>query len=442
MIETTIKSAKNRLKECIKIYLQKDAGGNYLLPQNKQRPIYLEGPAGVGKTEIVRQAAMESGIGFVSYSMTHHNRQSAIGLPAIEEREFDGRTYKVTEYTMSEIVEAVWAEIRRGYKEGILFADEVNCVSETLTAAMLQFLQCKTFGPHAIPEGWIIVTAGNPSAYNKSARAFDAVTRDRLRTIRIKPDREAFLEYATSKGMHPIVIQYVQDHPAEFYHFDTQKGVQQIVTARAWEDLSHAIRAYEANDFPIDEGLVSEFLQYDKTATGFLTYYRTVHALLSREEIQSVLDGNQTPQTAEKLTGYNFQERWAVLICLLAALEYETGKVLEYVRVHDRRYEALKAGKPDASDKQDFKQHTAQLDGQLSAVRSKVDNMLSFIRATLGSAREAEIAINMMLENEAFQELSSYRRLDTLIEIYEEMSRARGEAMRKIQAWSAQNVPT
>lgn len=233
MMDVTIKEAKSRLSECAHIYLLEDASGNYVLPQNKQRPIYLEGPAGVGKTEIVRQVAQEAGIGFVSYSMTHHNRQSAIGLPAIVEKEMAGRSYKATEYTMSEIVAQVWQAVEGGAKEGILFADEVNCVSETLTAAMLQFLQNKTFGPHAIPEGWLIVAAGNPPEYNKSVRSFDAVTRDRLRTIRIRPDSKIWLEYAIQKGMHPVVIQYVADHPSEFYHFGTEKGQQQIVTARA-----------------------------------------------------------------------------------------------------------------------------------------------------------------------------------------------------------------
>ena len=41
------------------------------------------------------------------------------------------------------------------------------------------FLQCKTFGNHKIPDGWLIVAAGNPPEYNKSVREFDVVTMDR-----------------------------------------------------------------------------------------------------------------------------------------------------------------------------------------------------------------------------------------------------------------------
>ena len=75
----------------------------------------------------------------------------------------------VTEYTMSEIVASIYEKIQEsGLREGILFIDEINCVSETLAPAMLQFLQCKTFGSHKIPEGWLIVAAGNPPEYRKS----------------------------------------------------------------------------------------------------------------------------------------------------------------------------------------------------------------------------------------------------------------------------------
>ena len=75
---------------------------------------------------------------------------------------------------MSEIIASVYAKMEAtGLKEGILFIDEINCVSETLAPTMLQFLQCKTFGNQAVPAGWVIVAAGNPPEYNKSVRDFD-----------------------------------------------------------------------------------------------------------------------------------------------------------------------------------------------------------------------------------------------------------------------------
>ena len=148
---------RDRIKNTVQIYLQKDALGRYRLPLVHQRPIFLLGAPGLGKTAIMQQVADEMGLGLVSYSMTHHTRQSALGLPVIVEKEYGGKHYQVSEYTMSEIIASVYAKMEAtGLKEGILFIDEINCVSETLAPTMLQFLQCKTFGNQAVPAGWVM----------------------------------------------------------------------------------------------------------------------------------------------------------------------------------------------------------------------------------------------------------------------------------------------
>ena len=132
-------------------------------------PFYLEGNPGIGKTQMVGQVAQELGIGFVSFSITHHSRNTVLGLPVINE--VSGTKY--TEYTMSEIIAKVLACYESGKKEGILLLDEFNCMSDTIMPVMLSFLQTKNIGMHTLPEGWVIVLCGNPSSYNKSARKFD-----------------------------------------------------------------------------------------------------------------------------------------------------------------------------------------------------------------------------------------------------------------------------
>ena len=158
-----IRRAKEEIKNTIEAYLFRDQYGVYQIPVIRQRPVLLIGPPGVGKTQIMEQISQECRIGLVAYTITHHTRQSAIGLPFIQEKIFNGQRKAVTEYTMSEIVASIYEKIETtGLREGILFIDEINCVSETLAPAMLQFLQCKTFGNHKIPEGWVIVASGNP----------------------------------------------------------------------------------------------------------------------------------------------------------------------------------------------------------------------------------------------------------------------------------------
>ena len=198
-----IKRAKEEIKNTIEAYLLKDEWGEYVIPSIRQRPVLLVGPPGVGKTQIMEQIARECRIGLVAYTITHHTRQSAVGLPFIEKKVYGGREYSVTEYTMSEIVASVYNRMEEtGLSEGILFLDEINCVSETLAPAMLQFLQCKTFGTHRLPEGWILVAAGNPPEYNKSVREFDVVTLDRVKRIDVEPDLGVWKEYAKDRAIH------------------------------------------------------------------------------------------------------------------------------------------------------------------------------------------------------------------------------------------------
>ena len=128
-----IKQAKEEIKHTVQAYLSKDAFGEYKIPAVRQRPVLLIGPPGIGKTQIMEQIARECEIGLVAYTITHHTRQSAVGLPFIKEEQYGGKTYSVTEYTMSEIIASVYRKIEEsGRKEGILFIDEINCVSETL----------------------------------------------------------------------------------------------------------------------------------------------------------------------------------------------------------------------------------------------------------------------------------------------------------------------
>ena len=226
-----IRQAKQQIKNAMIAYFTKDEFGNYLLPPERQRPVFLLGAPGIGKTAIMEQIAQELEVGFVSYSMTHHTRQSALGLPFIATKTYDGVEYQVSEYTMSEIIASVYEAMEAtGRREGILFLDEINCVSETLAPTMLQFLQCKTFGNQAVPAGWVIVAAGNPPEYNKSVRDFDIVTLDRVRRMDIEPDLPVWKDYARAAHIHSAILSYLELHPQNFYQINADVDGTQFLS--------------------------------------------------------------------------------------------------------------------------------------------------------------------------------------------------------------------
>lgn len=227
-----IKQAKEQIKNTMTAYFTKDARGNYVMPLYKQRPIFLMGPPGIGKTAIIEQVAGELGVGVLSYSMTHHTRQSALGLPYIAHKNYGGKEYMVSEYTQSEIIAAIYDMMEEtGVKEGILFLDEINCVSETLAPIMLQFLQYKVFGRHRVPDGWVVVTAGNPPEYNNSVREFDIVTWDRLKRVDVEPDFDVWKEYAYKTGVHAAVLTYLEIRKADFYEIESTIDGKRFVSS-------------------------------------------------------------------------------------------------------------------------------------------------------------------------------------------------------------------
>ncbi len=338
-----IKRAKQEIKDTVAAYLAKDEFGAYEIPSIRQRPMLLIGPPGIGKTQIMEQVAQECRIGLVAYTITHHTRQSAVGLPFIEHKMYGGKEYAVTEYTMSEIVASVYDRIEKsGLPEGILFIDEINCVSETLAPTMLQFLQGKAFGNHKIPEGWIIVAAGNPPEYNKSVREFDIVTMDRIRRIDVEPDLPVWKEYAKTAGVHPAILSYLNVRPQNFCQIETTVDGKRFVTPRGWEDLSELIWIYEKQERKMDRELVGEYIQFPKIAKDFANYLELYYKYRDDYQVEQVLEGHISETAVDKLQRASFDERISVVSLLLSGLNEKFRNVIRMEELMSLRMEQMK----------------------------------------------------------------------------------------------------
>lgn len=319
-----IKEAKEQIKNAMTAYFTKDEFGSYAVPVEKQRPVFLMGPPGIGKTAIMEQIAQELDVCLVSYSMTHHTRQSALGLPFIEKKVFNRKEYQVSEYTMSEIIASVYETMEAtGKKEGILFLDEINCVSETLAPMMLQFLQCKTFGNQALPEGWLIVAAGNPPEYNKSVRDFDVVTLDRVKRIDVEEDYGVWKEYARRKNLHGAVLSYLDIKKDNFYRIENTADGLQFATARGWEDLSELLYAYETLGIRADREVVGQYIQMPRIAKDFANYLEMFYKYQKTYHVEGILSGTWENITVLELREAPFDEKLSVMGLVLSRLSEE-----------------------------------------------------------------------------------------------------------------------
>ena len=284
----SISEAGNEIERAIKAYYVKDEAGNYYYDPVNRLPFYLEGPPGIGKTEIVKQIADRLGIGFVSFSVTHHTRNSMIGLPVIETLE-NGEKY--TEYTMSEVIASVIREQEKGHKEGVLLLDEFNCASETIMPIMLAFLQTRNIGLYRLPDEWVIVLCGNPPEYNTSAKNFSPAIMDRVRRIDVEMDAEDFLRYAEEKKYNKLVVDYLKLNPSSIYSVIPAKGKSETVTSRGWENLSRTLDAYEKCGEKLSLNTVSQFIKSQAISTDFWKYYWLHRNSFTEKEMLRVIEG-------------------------------------------------------------------------------------------------------------------------------------------------------
>lgn len=337
-----IKRAKQEIKDTIEAYLLKDEYGEYVIPQIRQRPVLLLGAPGIGKTQIMEQIAKECRVALVSYTITHHTRQSAIGLPFVSKQSFDGKEYTVTEYTMSEIIASVYEKMEQtGLKEGILFIDEINCVSETLAPAMLQFLQCKMFGSHAVPQGWVIVAAGNPPEYNKSVREFDVVTMDRVKKIEVEPDFGVWKEYAVQAQLHPAVISYLNARTSNFYKMETTVDGRTFATPRGWEDLSQMLMVYDRLGKKMDREVVVQYIQHERIAKDFANYLELYEKYQVDYQMDAVLSGKIDEILVKKASHASFDEKLSVVSLLLSRCRRRFAEVMQQQEQTEALFEQL-----------------------------------------------------------------------------------------------------
>lgn len=393
-----IRQAKEYIKNSVNLYLKKDDFGEYRVPVVRQRPIFLLGAPGIGKTAIMEQIAQEMGIALVAYSMTHHTRQSALGLPFITEKTYGGEKVSVSEYTMSEIIASIYDTMENsGMKEGILFLDEINCVSETLAPSMLQFLQYKVFGRHRVPEGWVIVTAGNPPEYNKSVREFDVVTYDRLKVLEVEPDYRIWKEYAVEKRIHSAIINYLDLKKEHFYCMEMTTKGRSYVTARGWEDLSEILTLYEDEQLAVDETLVGQYLRNEKVVKEFTAYYDLYNKYKRDYRIADILEGKPSVQAIARAREAAFDERLSLLGMLLDKVQADMKEVMEQAAFLSDLKNPLKAIGQTA-ETSSGEQVSAVLEKQAEGRRKLLENLQSANSLSEGDRKKHRRVIRFLEE--------------------------------------------
>ena len=187
-----------------------------------RRPVLLEGPTGIGKSEIVRAVAEQLGIGLAILDLSLLEPPDLVGLPIIEA----GRT----RYAVPSILP------QEG--RGILLLEELNRAERYIQQPALQLLTARTLHEYRLPEGWVCFAAINPQDGDYQVTALDPALRARFLQLRVCADRPSWLSWALLANVHPAVLAVAQAHDR----------VLDEVSPRTWVYVSQLLASLRPGD--------------------------------------------------------------------------------------------------------------------------------------------------------------------------------------------------
>lgn len=186
-----------------------------------RRPVLLEGPTGIGKSQIVAQFAASRGLAFTVLDLSLLEPPDLVGLPVIR----DGRTHFASP-----------AELPTS-GNGVLMLEELNRAELPVMQPALQLLSARRLHSYELPPGWICVAAINPEDGDYQVNHLDPALRSRFLQLSVCASRETWLPWARQCGVHPVVLSLVNEHVDAFTHAPPRSWacaseVLQVLTAQ------------------------------------------------------------------------------------------------------------------------------------------------------------------------------------------------------------------
>ena len=233
-----------------------------LLNVAPSRPVFIWGAPGIGKSAIVEQFAEEVGLPCVSLLGSQLAPEDIIGIPQIK-----GDT--------SEFLPPKMIARKEPY---VLFLDELNACSQEVQKAFYSLIHERRIGEYHLPEGSIVVGAGNRAQDSAIVKTMSSALINRMFHVQMKADARQWIKWAQGEELHPWVIDYIIQRP-DHLHSAPPKTEEPFSTPRSWHMLSDALKEYGAGKREIDANVL-KMLSYacltPSHAGMFLAYTKSI----------------------------------------------------------------------------------------------------------------------------------------------------------------------
>lgn len=251
----------------------------------RRRATMLWGTRGVGKSSIVRQLAAHHGVPLVDLRLTTIEPVDIRGAIFADERQ--QRT--------------VWfpPEFLPGPEqpEGILFLDELTAADQRLQISAYSLILDRRVGHYVLPDGWMVVAAGNASFHGAVSHDMGTALADRMFHFHVVASIDAFLGHALAEGFAPEVMAYLKVRPDKLDDTQAQLAADHLVGAspRGWEDVSNVLRA------PLSDAARRSFVQGRIGAANAAEFFGVLRELQAGADVVALLAARPGPDTAALL---------------------------------------------------------------------------------------------------------------------------------------------
>lgn len=226
------------------------------------RPVFIWGAPGIGKSALVEKFSEEVGLPCVSLLGSQLAPEDIIGIPQIK-----GET--------SEFLPPKMIARKESY---VLFLDELNACSQEVQKAFYSLIHERRIGEYHLPEGSIVIGAGNRSQDSAIVKTMSSALINRMFHVQLKADPRQWIKWAQENSLHPWVIDYIIQRPDHLFS-EPPKTEEPFSTPRSWHMLSDALTEYGAGKAELSAETL-KILAYSSLSPShagmFLAYTKTL----------------------------------------------------------------------------------------------------------------------------------------------------------------------
>ena len=226
-----------------------------------KRPVFLWGPPGIGKSDVIADIAMELNGTTIDLRMAQMEPTDIRGIPFFNK--------EIGKMDWAPPVDLPDEEFAKQYPIVVLFLDEMNSASPAVQAAGYQLILNRRVGKYKLPDNVVIVAAGNRDSDKGVTYRMPMPLANRFIHLEMRADFTSWQQWAVNKNIHKDVVGYLSFAKGDLYDFDSKSSSRAFATPRSWCFVSDLLQDEDMDDdtqFNLVAGAVGEGLAVKFTA--------------------------------------------------------------------------------------------------------------------------------------------------------------------------------